>query len=45
MVVQPSAMTNKFLEQMNQTAAKSVKGFKRYGVKSLGEILPPYGTN
>ena len=35
-----SAMTDKILEQINQTASKSVKGFKRYGVKYLGVILP-----
>jgi hypothetical protein len=33
---------DKILEQINQTASKSVKGFKRYGVKSLGVILPLY---
>ena len=34
------AMANKILEQINQTASKSVKGFKRYGVKSRGEFYP-----
>ena len=33
-------MTDKILEQINQTASKSVMGFKRYGVKYLGVILP-----
>ena len=38
-------MTDKILEQINQPASKSVEGFKRYAVKSLGVIYSPYGTN
>ena len=35
------AMTNKIMYQINQTPSKSVKGFKRYGVKSLGGNFTP----
>jgi hypothetical protein len=37
-------MADKITEQINQPASKSVKGFERYGVKSLGGNYAPFGT-